>query len=237
MPDSLDSPSLNIYSPPPLPQGDERFSDRLSETELDRENSHVSEAFMTARCSRRSDSLELDDASQARSVPEPVYDGGGNAHSIIDSLRSYYGSGEEELRSHNPTWYVRRLPSQMTQSSLMLSEKASSVGKNEIEDSLLVLEEDYDLKNEEVWDTLPRWKKFVVQFNVSHFSVAIGLSAHAVLWRTLSRNFAWLRLPQEVWFVLWFAAVMMFSTEVVTYVIRSFAFPQGLQTIFSTIVF
>eukprot|EP00179_Madagascaria_erythrocladioides_P021865 CAMPEP_0198359728 /NCGR_PEP_ID=MMETSP1450-20131203/135679_1 /TAXON_ID=753684 ORGANISM="Madagascaria erythrocladiodes, Strain CCMP3234" /NCGR_SAMPLE_ID=MMETSP1450 /ASSEMBLY_ACC=CAM_ASM_001115 /LENGTH=433 /DNA_ID=CAMNT_0044066637 /DNA_START=282 /DNA_END=1580 /DNA_ORIENTATION=+ len=133
-----------------------------------------------------------------------------SGQSMVNLLQSFYGDGRGEETAGEP---------EEAGLNLRMPEGTLAVDLEDGAD---------DMSDDAIWEDTPRWKRTLVQFNITHFGLAMGTAAHAALWRSLALDFEWVNIPNGIWYGLWFVAVVLFSVEVLVYAARAIVFPGGL---------
>lgn len=76
--------------------------------------------------------------------------------------------------------------------------------------------------------TLPRWKTWVVQWDVTHFAIALAFAAFSGMWKAVCVFYSRIDIPKFVFVSLWYIALVVLAAAFAVYVLRIIIWPKSI---------
>ncbi len=73
------------------------------------------------------------------------------------------------------------------------------------------------------------WRKWLVQWDVTHFAIALAFSAFAAMWKSVCINYTRLDVPKALFSVLWVGAIIVLVVVLVLYIARLVIWPEAIR--------
>lgn len=80
---------------------------------------------------------------------------------------------------------------------------------------------------------IPAWRRWVVQWDISHNAVALAFFAFTAMWQTASLHFGMVSVPAPVWYTLYFISCLILALCASLYLIRAIVFPRAVVSDFN----
>lgn len=90
-----------------------------------------------------------------------------------------------------------------------------------------------EVSNIEDLSRIPLWRRWVVQWDISHNAVPLAFFAFTALWQTASLHFGMLAIPRQIWFVLYYFSCLILTISALLYITRAIIYPQAIPSDFS----
>lgn len=75
---------------------------------------------------------------------------------------------------------------------------------------------------------MKEWRKWLVQWDITHFAIALAFSAFAAMWKSVCMNYTRLDIPKAIFSVLWFIAVTVLLVVFIIYAARLIIWPSSI---------
>lgn len=79
---------------------------------------------------------------------------------------------------------------------------------------------------------IPPWRRWVVQWDISHNAIPLAFFAFTSMWQTASQHFGMFKVPQEIWFTLYFMSCTILAVSIVLFLLRIFIHPAAIAADF-----
>lgn len=76
--------------------------------------------------------------------------------------------------------------------------------------------------------TLPRWRAWVVQWDVTHFAIALAFAAFAAMWKTVCVFYEPVTVPKFIFTTLWSIALAVLAIATAIYALRVIIWPRSV---------
>lgn len=75
---------------------------------------------------------------------------------------------------------------------------------------------------------IPAWRRWVVQWDMSHMAIPLAFFAFTSMWQTATTHYGMLFLPREIWFVLYFTSCIILASTFAILCLRTFVYPMAI---------
>ncbi|CDF38546.1 unnamed protein product [Chondrus crispus] len=75
---------------------------------------------------------------------------------------------------------------------------------------------------------IPRWRRFVVQWDISHNAVALAFFAFTGMWQTAALHFGMIQIPRAIWYTMYFVSCLILSISALIYLTRAIIYPRSI---------
>lgn len=82
--------------------------------------------------------------------------------------------------------------------------------------------------NEEDIEFVPAWRRWIVQWDMSHSSIPLAFFAFTSMWQTASNHYGMLTLPSEIWYMLYFTSCSILVITIVLLCVRICVYPMAI---------
>lgn len=76
--------------------------------------------------------------------------------------------------------------------------------------------------------SIPAWRKWVVQWDMSHMAIPLAFFAFTSMWQTASMHYGMRTVPQEIWIVLYFTSCIILAVTCTILCLRIFVYPAAI---------
>lgn len=80
---------------------------------------------------------------------------------------------------------------------------------------------------------IPAWRRWVVQWDISHNAVALAFFAFTAMWQTANLHFGMVSVPSPVWYTLYFTSCLILALCASLYILRTIIFPPAIVADFN----
>lgn len=89
-----------------------------------------------------------------------------------------------------------------------------------------------DLPSQEVLSRIPPWRRWVVQWDISHNAVPLAFFAFTAMWQTASLHFGMTKIPPHIWYVMYYVSCTMLFISALIYITRAIIYPPAISSDF-----
>lgn len=75
---------------------------------------------------------------------------------------------------------------------------------------------------------IPAWRRWVVQWDISHNAVALAFFAFTGMWQTAAQHLGMVHLPPAIWYVMYFVSCLILTASALIYVTRAIIYPRSI---------
>lgn len=75
---------------------------------------------------------------------------------------------------------------------------------------------------------IPAWRRWIVQWDMSHMAIPLAFFAFTSMWQTASNHYGMLVIPSEIWFVLYFTSCIILAITLALLCLRTFVYPAAI---------
>lgn len=97
--------------------------------------------------------------------------------------------------------------------------------------SLMMDHEDIEQQSDRLF-AIPAWKKWIVQWDMSHNAIPLAFFAFTSMWQTASTHFGMVSIPRIIWFILYFTSCFIAFICIIIFLIRCYIFPGAIVSDF-----
>ncbi|PXF41297.1 S-type anion channel SLAH2 [Gracilariopsis chorda] len=74
---------------------------------------------------------------------------------------------------------------------------------------------------------IPAWRRWIVQFDISHNSICLAFFAFTSMWQTACTHFNMVALPATIWFILYIISCVLLCVALIIFAIRAVLYPSA----------